>query len=256
MHSTVEEHVLLVSRSAAWMADWASYTDGIDHQDPEVARADGYRDAVLPAPTLSVLGVSSQAAAFVAERRLARTWESTRVVVVGDQLHARVVHTDYYIETTFVDDSGTPVAYERFAAPLVELPLLDGNPAFRTGPIDASRQAALAQSLAELVQGPIDWRWGDAPAPVAAAASRYVLPSLVGVRAGVRGPFADDRVRRITCIPHDQLVPGERLAAVLAEAPGGLVVQLQSESRLVATVEVVADPPPRLGASSHRTRQP
>jgi hypothetical protein len=225
---------LVVTRAAAWMADWSTFVDEPDYQDPEVAVADGYSDIPLPPGALSVAALAIDALSLddVRAGRVQRVWEGAQPVVVGTPLRARITTGYGTVTTRFETLDGTTVATERIS--VLDAPLDDGAPdgptAFGTGPIDLTRVRALSWSLGE-IDPDRQWAWGREPEVVRALGQRLVAPALVAGRAVVSGKDAPRRIAALTV----------RTTAAAADMGSSLTAEVVSRNGSAAEVAVSAD---------------
>lgn len=236
---------LLVTRAAAWMADWGTYVDEPDYQDPEVAVADGYADIPLPPGALSGIALASDRLPPEAVRAgcVQRAWTAVEPVVVGTPLRVRIAAGYGTVATRFETMAGTTVAVEHLS--VVDAPVaLEGNgvrpvATFVTGPLDLTRVRALSWSLGE-IDPERRWRWGDEPEIVRELAQRLVAPALVASRAVVSGKDAARRVAGLTvrCAATPP-APGAALTAHVTERDATTAtVAVSADSDLVAVVAV------------------
>lgn len=192
---------VVVSRAAAWMADWSMYIDEPSYQDPEVAIADGYGEIPLPPGALSVIGMAAGLLPIAAHAGgLRREWEVGGPIVVGATLMVHVSATADELCARFESADGVVVATERLIvssfSPQNSEEVKEPE-RFCTGPIDRTRLRALCWSLGEFDAGR-DWTWGSEPELVRSLAERVVAPGLVAGRAVVSGRHAARRIIGIT----------------------------------------------------------
>lgn len=235
---------VVLTRSAAWMSDWSSYTDEIDHQDPEVAMGGGYRDMVLPIGSLSAVGVLPELVDHLSDPDLERRWHAGRPLVAGEHLVLSTSTGDGVTSTSFAAVDGEEVGREvysaRPSAPTMALP--NRAPAFRTGPIDRTRLRALAWGLGSIDPGGPGWRWGEEPAALLHVLARFVLPGLVAVRGALWGHAATESVRAVTCRPMGIVIEGERLSTWIVDRPGGFDATVAAGDRPIAAVAIETEP--------------
>lgn len=236
---------LLVTRAAAWMADWGTYVDEPDYQDPEVAVADGYADIPLPPGALSGIALASDRLPPEAVRAgcVQRAWTAVEPVVVGTPLRVRIGAGYGTVATRFETMEGTTVAIEHLS--VVDAPVAveegGGEPVatFVTGPLDLTRVRALSWSLGEL-DPHRRWRWGEEPQILRELAQRLVAPALVAARAVVSGKDAARRIGGLTlrCAATPP-APGAALSAHVTERDATTAnVVVSAASVLVAVVSL------------------
>lgn len=235
---------VVLTRSAAWMADWSSYTDEIDHQDPEVAIGGGYRDMVLPLGSLSAVGVLPELVDRLSDPDLERRWQAGRPLVAGEQLVMSTSTGDGVTSTSFAAGDGEEVGREVYTAmsSAHALSLPNRTPAFRTGPIDRTRLRALAWGLGTIDPSGPGWRWGEEPAALLHVLARFVLPGLVAVRGALWGHAATESVREVTCRPIGSVIEGERLSTWIVDRPDGFDATVAAQDRPIAAVAIETQP--------------
>lgn len=234
---------LLVTRTAAWMADWSTFVDEPDYQDPEVAVADGYSNIPLPPGALSVAALAIDALPLddVRAGRVQRVWEGAQPVVVDTPLRSRITTGYGTVTTRFETLDGRTVATERIS--VVDAPLNDGAPdgptAFGTGPIDLTRVRALSWSLGE-IDPDRKWSWGQEPEVVRALGQRLIAPALVAGRTVVSGRDAPRRIIALTVrTTAAAAAMGSPLTAEVVGRDGSAVeVAVSADDRLLAAVSV------------------
>lgn len=235
---------LTVTRAAAWMADWSTYVDEPDYQDPEVAVAHGYQAIPLPPGSLSGAALAAEALPLDALRagRVCRRWEGGAPVVVGTPLRARIRAGFGTLTTRFEARDGTKVATEWIS--VVESPLVDEELAgeaatFETGPVDLTRVRAMSWSLGE-IDPDRQWSWGEEPEAVQVVGLRLVAPALVAARAVVSGKDAARAIAGFTVVT--TAAPADLGATLKAEVVGrdgdDANVAIRSDGRLLASVVV------------------
>jgi hypothetical protein len=238
--------------------------DDVLHQDPEVARQEGYPGTTMPEGALSILAVEPDLVDLDLLRagRLVRRWTAHAPAVADEQLTVSVEKDGAALVTTFATTDGAPVAVDRLeeaepwsgTASGEEAGTVSGEgagePAFRTGPIDFSRVRALLWSVGCL-RGEPAWDWGQEPPALVERALGLLLPSIVAGRAATGTARWVHRVDELTCRRTDQsFAPGARLEAWIvnpvSDSGASREVRLTSGGAVIAFASVLlgkATPP-------------